>query len=285
VRDDINTWSKQQRAGSIVLISPDGERAGSVEIHDRRRPMRPVRAIVEDLRGDLTVASCERLTTSEGEHAAIVTLRGTDVERTLAIVYGDDFHVLIDGVIGAPERFAAFSRGVRELVEVYKLGLSEHRYRRFFYTPPASWQGLARGMITEWYPLDYPARWASLVVHPARPLGRHEVAARAHVVVHQDVRRWLEEDVPPRHIPLVTGRLRGYIVQADGCHPRSPRRLRLRDIGVLEDDHYRYLLTLESGKAGLDEHRELFRAVLESCVPLPALVHPPRSEAIHTSAP
>src|SRR6185503_19621441 len=106
-------------------------------------------------------------------------------------VYGDDFHVLIDGVTRAPERFAAFSRGVRELVDVYPLGLGEHRYRRFFYTPPTGWQGLARGMVTEWYPLDYPARWASLVVHPAKPLRQREIAARAHVLVHQDVLRGL----------------------------------------------------------------------------------------------
>ena len=138
-------------------------------------PLRPFGRLVDDIlreRPDFVVRAVSRLprfATREGEHAYAAIAEGSwlgePARRTIAMVVGDDtchaMDLLAVGTTTDDARALDFAHGI-----VLRLGI---RPRRYYYTPPHHWRGHATGLVTRWFPADFPARSATIVVYPANP--------------------------------------------------------------------------------------------------------------------
>src|SRR6185295_441941 len=107
------------------------------------------------------------------------------------------------GTCRQPDQAEAFGAVVRELTlgDVHLLGV---RRRRFVYTPPEGWHGLAQLFEATWYPTDYPLRDLSLTVTPAVPaIGGLARGLLAAIAGDASPERALLE--PPRDVELPSG--------------------------------------------------------------------------------
>src|SRR5262249_23644190 len=124
IRDLLTGWRRQPIAGGMVL-SPPVEGIGKVKVTEGS-PLRRMRDVVDELiakvppelQSSVQVGPLVRFPTHEGEHAGMLTLaihmpRGP-MERTLAMVVGDERYALIVGTVMAQEYFAQF----REIVDL-----------------------------------------------------------------------------------------------------------------------------------------------------------------------
>ena len=144
----------------------------------------------------------------------------------------------------------------------------------FHHDPPAGWHGLARGLQTDWYPLDYPANRCAISVYPATP-------ARAPFARIIEARLALDSEVgfQPTAVgepsPLVSDHgLHGEIVNLEG--DKDGLRFE-RQLAAFQDARYAYAAILDCAAAPTqrDAARGAFAALLRSCRPLPA---PPGAE-------
>jgi hypothetical protein len=169
-------WTTRRLADGVGLFPPGGIRDGSVRIRDRRRPLRSVREVLEPTLTALGEVrergAIERLTTHEGEYAALTTTRLATGEHTLGLIFGDDFYTRFDVFTTIPDAFGGYRELARDLVSRYAIGLGSVRMRRPYYQPPRGWTGYPRGLATIWYPSGFPAQPTALTVLPAMPLDR-----------------------------------------------------------------------------------------------------------------
>jgi hypothetical protein len=101
---DLRGWRVTSLADRLTLSPPSGADAGAIQIRERVAPLTPMVRLVEEERAraaevlaDVTVGLARRLTTDEGEEAALVGLVGRDpagrsIERGLGVVAGDRFY-------------------------------------------------------------------------------------------------------------------------------------------------------------------------------------------------
>jgi len=263
-------WSVSSCDGSLVLVPPEGPTLGLLRYLERVRPLRAASAVIAALPApagwvERERTPIERLITSEGEYAAFAAISGTideqPADRTFGLVFGDDFYARLTGICFDPARFAAFRATVRQLLflDAHILGT---RRRRFRYTPPAGWHGLADLFDATWYPMDHPRRDLVLTVSPAVPLmpGLHEG-----LIVTTAGTTSIEDGVlidQPEEIALPLG-------------PHG-RRLRLRTragrettLVLLEDDVYLYCVRCDCADAHADEARRVVDDLLASLEPVP----------------
>ncbi len=277
---DFAGWSRKTLADGIVLYPPGGRAAGGIRIRDRVRPLRPVRRLVDETRAaaegalaDQTVGALERVTTLEGEYAAIVTIAarrradGRGITRTLGYVFGEEFYVEIDGIVDDSADAASFGEHVREVVLRTSLGLGEIRRRRFLYAPPRGWQSLVRALSVDWIAPSYPRDPGTITVFHAKP-----VVASPTALFERMLREDLPagfEGAPAAPAPLRTRNgLGGELISLSGRYPGGAQRW--FDLAVLADPRFLYLVRLDSGEAGLGAHRVVHRELVESIVPLPS---------------
>ena len=273
-------WHKTFEMDAIVCSPPAGPAIGAVRIHARRRPIVPMKTLIEqtiaDLKAhgvmDITVGPLERLTTVEQELGAVVTLFGRTfdgvIERTIGVAYGDESYLHIDGHVADTTHFQQFREAVYELTYYYPQGLGSKRSRRFEYTPPAGWQGLSRDRATEWYPLDYPKNWASITIHPATSLNQNPDAATLYMLVNDTNLSNFVADREQERTSVVVDKLKGTRVKTSGKYPRSEHLTYIAV--VMEDGVYRYILRLESGDAFAVENEKAFDELVSTCKALPA---------------
>src|SRR5215470_11389297 len=182
LRDDFFIgWSRHPMVDGFILVPPGGLAAGPIRLREKL-PLRPLRAFVDDAlrEGGAEAASAahigplSRFMTLEGESAGQVTVvfalpGGETLERTFALVAGEDICAVIDGATARPDDFARYRQVIRDLAESYYLGLGELRRRRYDYAPPPGWEGLARPYVTVWYAPGFPRAAAFISVFDARP--------------------------------------------------------------------------------------------------------------------
>ena len=191
----IREWSVRTMADGALYTPPQGVRHGALRVREHVRPLEPVDVVTHRALADLeasiegvTLAPAELLSTEEGEYAAVVVYTATErlegrrpVTGLFGLVFGDDFCDRIDAHFPEPETAPEYLQMTRDLVRRYRLGLGTGRARRFFYDVPPGWQGLARNLVTEWYPLDFPRHHARITVAAAlpgkRPPGYHQAQA------------------------------------------------------------------------------------------------------------
>jgi len=268
-------WRAKFYADGIGLFPPEGRSRGGVRIRDRRRPLHAAKDLVDDLMVEMNLpglsrSPIERITTAEGEYAALVTIFGTNgasFERNLGFIFGDDFYTQIDAITTVASDLPFFRKATRELAFYYSIGLGELRRRRYYYEPPAGWMGYPRGLITEWCPPGFPNHKASISAFPARPVVETPAGLldrTLHELNWFGFRRTQVDEAAPifnRH------KLAGLIWRAAGTYEDGP--LIHHDIAAFQDDRFYYVARLESTPPRLEEDRNTFQLVVDSIEPLP----------------
>jgi hypothetical protein len=228
------TYQLKLRAGGYAMTSA----SGVIRVREREMPLRTTRSIVAEIVDDERlvhpVIEAERVTTFEGELGSLVRVRGERegraFERTLGLVFGEDFYVRVDGVATA----GSIHDAVREHTLSIRLDLGERRRRRYPYVPPAGWTPHPRGLIDQWLAPGFPNDPGAILVLPAMPIQPHALDG----------------------VPFTTKHFRRATIS----------RSSTRDTVVLQDDRYTYRCQLEDPASA---HREIFAELVDSIEPLP----------------
>ena len=250
-------WRKVHIENGIRLVAPEPA-AGVIQIRHHLR-LRPVREIVQQIvdaqlggHGMTLVAPPRQITTVEGEYGARFDVAGAGISRSIGVVYGDDAMTLIDG--------RAFGDSYGELVDSLTigldLGLGTDRWRRFWYEPPAGWEGLPRVRADVWLAPSFPKPDTTITVFHARP--ESKTALVQHYKLFEELTSGYARRSEARPVQTRSG-LQGHIVEFTGESRTATQAL-------LGDGVYLYPLRLESAAA---QHAEIFMRVLESVEALP----------------
>jgi hypothetical protein len=256
---ELANWRREPRAfGRFRWTPPEGEDVAEIIIRERVRPLTTIRALVAELDAlPETIGPVQSIGTLEGELAAVVDFRSPTAHHSLGVIIGDDFETVVSGKTAHREHSARVRKATEEIVVHLPLGLGTRRPRRFLFEPPPGWQGLARGMISDWFPLDYPRTPSTIKVLPARPLDdsfRLDTFFRDDNFAESDLRDLTRSD-------LSIGSFKGTLARASGT--------RTFVTAVLEDLQFIYVLRLTTKPERLAVDEPVFMKVLESCVPLP----------------
>ena len=249
------TWRRYGGVNVLTLVPPQGR--GRVRFHDRLPP-RPFAAIVDELLGrepsfrrDL-VGPVTRLVTEEGEHAAWVTLAGHDpagsVRRWIGAVLCDEFVAAIDGLSRDPELDEIMNRATRWMLLHSSFGLGVRR-RRYLYEAPEGWQGLPSGLVTTWYPPDFPRRRSMLVVYPAEPSRDDAQTTFDQLFADEEQRGFVQTGALEVSSCVAASQVGGLLFSYAGAWPSEDAPLRRR-VAVLTDGRYRYVMRHEAVAGG-----------------------------------
>jgi hypothetical protein len=256
-------WRVEPNLGSFTLTHPAGSEAGRIIYRERMGPLRPLRVLLRDFLEvtptftDVSVGTPERLVTLEGEHAALVTLRGRERDapavRALGFVLTEDFFSCTSGLTVRPEEGLVDT--VRRLVVADSLALGVRR-RRFDYAPPEGWEPVVHGLISEWYPPEFPNETAYISVYPATPW-----IAGVRTLADIGAGKTSQRE-PPERVAATSG-------LAGEAHRYVVADLH-RELVLLDDVRYSYALQLSARSAPLfARHRFAFRALVASIEPVP----------------
>jgi hypothetical protein len=261
-------WIVERTGDGFVLCPPDGPDRALLRYAERRRPIRRAMQLVDAAAvppGFVAQATSRprRLTTAEGEHAALVTRSGRIGDAAVVLVHGyvflDDYYAALEGIVRADA--PALLATVEQLLIADLHLLGRERRRRFIYTPPAGWQGTGTVFDARWYPLDYPANPARIFVNPALPA----MPGLAATIVER-----MLAGAAVAAAPAVMFRSRGGL---DGEH----HHLRTRELDThlffLTDQHFFY-----SVRADADV--DAGRALVDTIEPVPHFQRP-SAEAFH----
>jgi hypothetical protein len=282
---DLRGWTRRFLADGVILYPRDPATA-AVRIQERLSPLRSIDDILEGVTigmsgrlTDIVPGPVERLVTGEGEHAAFVSIAARSaegsVERSLAVVFGDDWYLKISGTAMVPDVFETTREITRMICEQASLGLGAVRERRFLYTAPPNWIADTRqfGLATSWRPRGHVDPRVAIHVQPAKPLALSGAPLvldklRQASLLDAFVR---ERQLPTENVSSDLG-LEGVCARIVGTV--AGERLYVAN-AILTDARFRYPLRLESGVSGLEEHLVIFNAVIASVQPIPGPRAPP----------
>lgn len=278
-------WMRLVRRDYVHLRSPKDRPVGEIKVRELHGVPRSARLLVaERLAANAsfqptTIGAPERLTTEEGEHAAIVRVDGqvstVPVLCVIGMVFGEHVTAIIDALSAQPTHFAELEALTRDCVIRTELGLGV-RKRRFVYRRPADWHALAHGMVTHYFAPDHPRNSAHLVVHPAVPRDVHP--QRVIDSLFEDQIGALAELEYVAEEPVVArGGLRGRLWWIRSHTPSG--RARSHRVVLLEDQRYYYPLHFDDGENPID--RATFDAVCASVEPLGVVAGPAVQRAPH----
>jgi hypothetical protein len=271
-------WRRIFLADGLVLIPPEGVRAGSIRVRAKVRPLVRAETMLAALTGQIppsytgvTVDKPLRMHTIEGEYALLfhVTARqgSQSFQRTAGMILGDDSFDTVDGVSTVPDQFADVRGAVETLVYSYSLGLGERRRRRYFYKLPPGWSGIARPRSTVWLPPDFPANKAMITVFDARPATLTPPLVQDRALWEDLSGDFKQEERPPQFPVMNRHQLGGRVVILSGQYPGAKREL-IHNAALFDDRHI-YFSRLESTEEQLTANRAAFATIVESIEPLP----------------
>ncbi len=264
-------WRSETTIGSVVLASPDQQT--QMRYRMRIAPLRRFADVVDEATASLRewnttqVAPRERLVTHEGEHAFSVALQGdwlgTRARRFIGAVYADDYQNVLDVI-----SLGADAADARAMVLLHGASLQLGvRKRRYFYDRPLGWHGHTTGLVTHWFPAQFPARPSTVIVYPANPTHEEPHAVFEAVVAHQQrIGAELRDVSSPTQI---VGRH-----DLEGLHWRltcvpGGGPLVHRDLVVFAHRSLTYALQLDSVRASDEDARATFLALARSVEPVP----------------
>lgn len=274
-------WSANLLPAGGMMVHPEGPAVARLFYRERVAPVRRIAilaseilaswpAFVVERRGEI-----ERMTTEDGEHAAVITVLGRDhgevMQRMLGFVVTDDFYSTLASECAVPARFEEIAHVTRELLATDEHGLGVRR-RRFEYTPPPRFQPRRRSLTTEWLAPDYPENDTTLWVHPASPRSDEALdalVARLATVPPTEAGFVVRPGTsiptqPTRHALL--GAAQAVLVDRGADQPAL-----LRFLAVLRDEQYDYPLELlTSAHDRRSENEATFTELVSSVKPFPA---------------
>lgn len=216
------------------------------------------------------VGELVRVVTREGEYGAWTAIdgrrQGSRAMRFIGAAFLDEFAAALDVIAVIPEHFAKVEELAFELVRAQRFQLAQ-RPRRFFYVPPAGWQGIASGLVATWMPPDFPNNATSIVVPPAQ----HAAAVSGDAIEEACAGLGAGLDAEPPSRTTVTSSTGVAGVSASVVGVRAGRAIPVhRELVMFASGSYVYALKLEAASSpGLAEQREVFLAVACSFRPLP----------------
>ena len=254
----------------------------------KQQPLRSLRDIVNELIAEhdewtpLHASLPETFTTAEGEFGALSSLlvrRGPQLGYLhIAAVFGDDSVDIIDAPVFDLDAVESTALLVKQLAYTLTLGLG-YRKRRYLYTPPLGWTRIAAGLVTRFYPPDFPSHRAMLVVHPAVPRTISPQALCTSLIERYRKKGLLfETDGGATPITSTHG-LHGLAFclvgpahkHAAQAQPAPSTPLLLQDLLVFADAHYLYAMVFESTTVTRrEELATLLSSVATSVRPLPS---------------
>jgi hypothetical protein len=279
-------WSLEALPHGVAMTHPEGSCVATVLYRERARPLRRLGAVVAEILGRTPgwvtgrMGPVERLVTNDGEHAALLTVWGSQggapAQRDLGVIFGDAFFSSVGGLCLRPSLQQELTALVRDLVrhDSHLLGV---RRRRILYDPPPGWEPVPRPRLAmEWLAPGYPLDPMTLTVHAAVPhtlvpgvsverLASYLTALGAALVERRQVER------------LNVRGLEGWTEELRTSHPRLGEDVRL--VTLLRDERYSYAAELWSAAdaPGRQAAGPILRAVVASFQPVPP---PTRGEAL-----
>jgi hypothetical protein len=247
---------------------------GHVRYRERIAPLRSIAKILKKPGRDFTVTRVGTVTplvTNEGEYAAAVDIEGTangqEIQRSLGVVFGDDWYSEITAVAFGRPQFAMFAGTVRELVRDERLLLGVRR-RRYVYTPPVGWNGYSRlPLFTTWFSPEFPAQPTSISVYPAIPTMERGDPSFRHVHLGPVAPAEIVEQIGPRMEVKLDSGLIG--AAWDFRIRDEASRDLVRRVMLVRDGHYLYKCHLDTPKDHVERWVPTWKALVESIRPLP----------------
>lgn len=256
-------WEVVAFGDAELLFPPEGVEAGLIRYLERLAPVRPVRELLAGQLADdpdfevSRIEPMRELVTFEGEHAALVRVRGrlggAPCQRDIGYVFTDEHYARVGGVAHRPDLFDRWSGVVEHLVAncSQMLGLRQRRYR---YLEPGGWSRVDRGLRAEWMCPGFPDDPGQITVWPALPL------ALGGATFARGLGAASEGPYPVISAHRLGGdRWRRRFQLDDG-------RSVTRDLVVLRDDRYVYPARIDRADPA---HDEAFEAILASIQPIP----------------
>jgi hypothetical protein len=271
-------WTRTFVADGLVFTPPEGPRVASIRIRTHVRPLISADAMLDVMRAQMPpvyqLASVDppaRETTLDGEYAialnAVATAGDNALQRTTAMILGDDFYDLIDAATTVKSQLAAMRQLVSELVQSYALGLGDKRRRRYFYLPPRGWAGIARPRSTVWIPPDYPNNRSSISVFETRSATLTPSAVQDRALWEDMSGSFRQDERKPTHDIVNPYGLAGRVMMLSGRYGDGPR-VHVQNVALYNERHV-YFVRLESDEANLDANRASLGEIVESIEPLP----------------
>jgi hypothetical protein len=273
-------WIRVWRPDGIEAYEKDlGIDAGRVRVRSTVRPLQSMVDIAQaqvramrDSGAEVEIELLQRLITEEGEWAALARLRvsidGLRFERTLGIIYGDDFYAQLDGLY-LQEHRKRFRLFLRTLLQTYPLRLGSPRRRRYQFTPPMNWQPLAHDLAVRFFPRRFPNEYGCITVLPALPLLQSERSAQSERLLHEDLLTDFTAQQPEQHDRITSNSgMPGELRRRIGLRPGDSRPVHI-DIAILRDTRYTYSVRLETRAPNIESHRRLFLQTVRSVTPIP----------------
>jgi hypothetical protein len=272
VDPDGDGWRRLSVGGDMVLAAEAGPRVGRIRVVHRVCPVRPVDEVFAPLLAAAgPAATIERpavIVTLEGEYAAIASVADGARQETLGVIFGDEHMAQIHGLVTAPEQFRRFRAAVHKLTFGYTMGLGTNRWRRYYYTPPAGWTGVARGRDTLWISPRCPREYQIMKIFDARPPG-DSLAARQGARLYETLPQEFFVEPPIGPIEFETrGGLRCQVIVFSGRVPNRPATIKAIE-GTAADSRYIYPLRLECDEHLYAETMNTFERVIESIKTFP----------------
>ncbi len=214
----IQGWRRRLTAEGVLLVAPLGAETAAVQIAERRRPLRRMKDVLDEMIADMEPAlrevvvrgPVERFVTIEGEYGAMTTLVAERDEarfvRVIAMLVADEAYTLIDGLVAWPQLEEHVTELVREIANSYFLSLGRDRRRMYLYDVPAGWRGVRRAHATTFFHPDHPRHGGTIEVFDARPahVGAPDIHDR---LLYVDSPRIVSADPPkpPSRVASVHG--------------------------------------------------------------------------------
>jgi hypothetical protein len=269
-------WHQSLSGDRITLRHPDGEHVAAIRYRESVRPLARASVVIEDLLARspqfraTTVGPIQRGVNEEGEYTAHAVIAGTvndgPAQRDVGLVLGDDDYALVTGVSLVPARFAELTARVAHLLDKDSHGRGLRR-RRYIHRGPSGWQGLARGLTTEWQPPGFPGDPTLIHVLPAHPVQEPVESVLAQVLEDDAQAGHVVERVAPAEPIVLASGLTG--VSWDVTLRVARGRL-LRVVVALSDARYLYVLRLETLAPDAMPAQRALLEVLGSIEPLPS---------------
>jgi hypothetical protein len=259
-------WERVRMADGLLFRPRDG-RTCAVRLWPERVPLTPLSRLTAELAAVGELVGVRRLTTAEGDYGAVATARHAGRQQTAAWIFGSSSYAAIIGRATDPTDREPIATVVEQLARHHSFGLGSDRWRQYLYTPPAGWSGIPHGRSVAWIPDDYPRRPMQVRIFDARPL-RVTASSALYRRLYEQLPREFSATTPEPGERFVTGQgLAGVSVAFAGPGEPGERPVVL-DL-MLTDEHFGYLLRLETDEPGVVEGARILWQVAETVRPLP----------------